>query len=403
MNNESNIMAVAMSQIKLPEMTELIVSNSKYVRYGDDNHFDVFLEDLRTHAPLHSAIITSKINQAYAKGLERETESLNMRLFDAHCNSDEGINSVYKKALTDLIIFGGFYLELIFDNGGHLNSIYHLPFTTIRSGRKNPETHRIEEYFYCEDWFKVYTIGYSAIKVFDPSNRTGRQIFAYKEYSPFRNYYPLPDYVSALEYIAMEKEVGNYGLSLLRNQFSANTVINFRNGIPDEEKQQQIKQRLQDQLTGTDNAGKLVVTFSPSADTSPEINTLQTPDSADQYIQLQNTILQEVLSAHRVVSPLLCGIRTDGNGLGNNANEIETAHQLFYNSVIKPYQDKVVEVLNSLIMMISNYDGSKYEPTTISPVTFTFSEATLAQILTTDEMRQMVGYEPIQQTSDSND
>jgi hypothetical protein len=54
-------------------------------------------------------------------------------------------------------------------------------------------------------------------------------------------------------------------------------------------------------------------------------------------------------------------------------------------------------------MMISNYDGSKYEPTTISPVTFTFSEATLAQILTTDEMRQMVGYEPIQQTSDSND
>lgn len=395
-----NLLNVSLSQIKLPETKETIVSNCKYVKYGDDNHFDYFLQTLKESAPLHNAILTSKINQAYAEGLKMETDNLNMKLFNSHCNSDETIDELYYKVLSDFILFGGFYLEVIWDESGKLNSIYHLPYSTIRSGRRNSTTHRVEEYYYCEDWFKVYQIGYSPIKSVDYDNRYGRQIVAYRDYQPFRNYYSLPDYISALNFIAMEREVGNYGLSLLRNQFSASAIINFRNGIPDEEQQQQIKNRIHEQLCSTDNAGKLLVTFSNDADTAPEINTINSSDSADQYIQLQNTILQNVLSGHRVVSPLLVGIRTDGNGLGNNANEIETAHQLFYNSVIKPYQDKVIKVLNSLIMFLPNYDGSKYEPTTISPVTFTFSENTLFNILTVDELRDMIGYEPINKTNE---
>ena len=105
--------------------------------------------------------------------------------------------------------------------------------------------------------------------------------------------------------------------------------------------------------------------------------------------------MENVLAGHRCISPLLVGIRTESNGLGNNANEIETAFELWNNSVIKPYQDKVVKALNTLLMCLPNYDGSfKVESTTISPITFTFSEATLTQILTTDELRQKIGYEP---------
>ena len=393
--NELNMMAVKLSQIKLPESRELITTNCKYVKYGDDNGFDYFLHTLKEGAPLHNAILTSKLQQAYGEGLvfENDRASLNMKLFLSHCNSEETLNELYYKLLADLIEFGGFYIEVIWDASGRLASLYHLPFSNIRSGRINPETHRVEEYYYCEDWFKCYQVGYTAIPVIS-DDRTGRQIFAYRDYQAFRKYYPVPDYISALDFIAMEREVGNYGLSLLRNQFSSTAVINFRNGIPDEEKQQEIKRRVQDQLTGTDNAGKLLITFSPDADSSPEINTIQSGDAADQYIQLQNTILQNVLSAHRVVSPLLVGIRGDGQGLGNNANEIETAHQLFYNSVIKPYQDKVLKVLNRLMYYLPNYNGSDLMATTISPITFTFSENTLTQILTEDELRSMIGYQP---------
>ena len=357
--NKTNLMNIALSQIKLPETKELIVSNCKYVRFGDDNHFDYFLHTLKETAPLHNAILQSKLMVAYSEGLKLETDNLSLKLFNAHCNSDESMNELYYKLLSDLIEFGGFYIELIFDNSGNISSLYHLPFSTIRSGRRNPETHRVEEYFYCEDWFRVYQIGYTSIPVIDFSNRKGRQIFAYKPYQAFRNYYPLPDYVSGLNFIAMEKEVGNYGLSILRNQFSPSAVINFRDGVPTQEEQLEIKHRLHEQLTSSDNAGKLLVTFSDNAESSPEINVLNGSNEADQFIQLQSSILQNVLSCHRIVSPLLVGIRDSGNGLGNNANELETSWQLFVNSVIRPYQNTVIKVLNGLIMFRAASISSK--------------------------------------------
>jgi hypothetical protein len=166
----------------------------------------------------------------------------------------------------------------------------------------------------------------------------------------------------------------------------------------DEEQQQIIKERLTQQLTSSDNAGKLVVTFSPDAETSPEVSSLQTTNAADKYLQVEKSVLQNVLSAHRVVSPLLVGIRGDGQGLGNNANEIENAFELWNNTVIKPYQDKVLKALNTIAMFAPEYSGWKYEGTTIQPITFTFGEGVLSQILTRNEMRERIGYAPIKET-----
>ena len=395
-NNSNNIISIELAQIKLPDTKERIMSNSKYVRYGDDNNFNMFLENLRDNAPLHNAILTSKVEQAFGEGLKLDKETnLTAKLFSAKCNDCEGINEIYEKVLQDLILYGGFYLEIIWGMDGKVAEIYHLPFSKIRAGRKDNESHRIKEYMYCENWFRVYQIGYTSIPVFDLDNRTGRQIFAYKNYVAGREYYPLPDYVAGLASVALEKEIVNWGLSEIRNGFGGSNVISFKNGIPSEEEQQNIKKRISEQLTGSNNAGKLLVIFSPNSETAPDINAIQSNDAADKYIQVEKSVLQNVLSAHRVISPLLVGIRTENNGLGNNANEIETAFQMWNNTVIKPYQNKALKVLNLIAMFTPNYDGWKYEATTISPITFTFSESVLSQILTTNELREKIGYEPI--------
>lgn len=395
-DNNTNILSIEMAQIKLPDAKERLIANSKYVRYGDDNLFNMFLENLRDNAPLHGAILTSKLEQAFAKGLDFDTNDLSFKLFHAHCNTEEGLDDVYYKLLTDLILYGGFYIEVIWDNDGKLSQMYHLPFSKIRAGRKDSKTHKIEEYFYCEDWFKVYTYGYTPIPVVDFTNRTGRQIFVYRSYVAGREYYPLPDYVSSLAYIALEKEISNYNLSEIRNSFGGANVINFKNGVPSEEEQQSIKHKIERQLTGSDNAGKLLVTWSPSAETAPDIVTLTSSDAADKYVSLEKSVLENVLCGHRVISPLLCGIRTENNGLGNNANELENAFELWHNTVIKPYQEKVIKALNTLIMCLPNYNGITLKPTINSPITFTFSESTLAQILTQDELREKIGYDKLE-------
>lgn len=394
-DDANNIISIELSQIQLPDTKERFFANSRYVRYGEDNNFNVFLENLRDTAPLHNAILTSKAEQAFGEGLTIDTQNLTAKMWSAKCNEQNDINEIYYRCLQDLILYGGFYLEVIWAQDGTIAELYHIPFGRIRAGKKDLMSRTISEYLYCVDWLKVYTYGYTSIPLFDLKNRTGRQIYAYRNYVAGREFYPLPDYVSALAYIALEKEIANYGLSEIRNSFGGSNVINFRNGIPSEEQQQRIKERIQQQLTSSDNAGKLLIMFSPDSDHSPEISNIQTSNSADKYIQVEKSVLQNVLSAHRVVSPLLVGIRTENNGLGSNANEIENAFEMWSNVVIKPYQSKVLKALNLLAMFTPNYDGWKYEPTTISPITFTFSEATLTQILTKNELRDKIGYEAL--------
>lgn len=398
MDNNS-IINIELSQIKLPDTKERIMSNSRYVRYGDDNNFNLFIENLRDNAPLHNAILTSKTEQAYGKGVSLDCGDTNMgaRLFTAKVNDYNDMNDIYYRCLQDLILYGGYYIEVIWAEDGTVAELYHLPFGKVRAARKDTETRQIKEYLYCEDWFRVYQLGYTPIPVFNINNRTGRQIYAYRNYVAGREYYPLPDYTAALAYIALEKEIANYGLSEIRNGFGGSNMINFKNGVPSEEEQQRIKQRIQEQLTSSDNAGKLLVTFNPNADTVPDIHSIQTTNAADKYLQVEKSVLQNVMSAHRVISPLLVGIRSEGNGLGNNANEIENAFELWNNTVIRPYQDKVLKVLNLIAMFTPNYDGWKYEATTISPITFTFSENILATILTRNELREKIGYEPIEE------
>ena len=53
--------------------------------------------------------------------------------------------------------------------------------------------------------------------------------------------------------------------------------------------------------------------------------------------------------AHRITSPLLLGIRSGNNGLGNNADEIKTASLLFQNITIKPYQDLIIDAIDDIL------------------------------------------------------
>jgi hypothetical protein len=46
---------------------------------------------------------------------------------------------------------------------------------------------------------------------------------------------------------------------------------------------------------------------------------------------------------------MLLGIRESGGGLGNNADEIETATRLFDNIVIRPYQLEIIEAIDEIL------------------------------------------------------
>lgn len=393
---QDNLINLAMSKIKLPDYAETHWNNKPWVRYGVDNQFPVFLQELANKSALHNAIISSKVDYSYANGLdtknvynEAKTADFSTLLFINHPNPYEDLNSIYRKCLYDYTLYGGFCLNVIWaKDRDNISEIYHIDFSKVRAGKKD-EREQVKTYYYCEDWSNTRKYGYKEVDAYNPNHKKGSQLLYVKEYRPGTFYYPLPSYVGALNYISIDCEISNFHLAHIINGMTPNMMISFCNGIPTEEERRRIKQQFVDEFTGSDNAGKFFVTFSEDKERVPQLTTISADNLDEQFIQLQATVLQNILSGHKVVSPMLVGIKTEGQ-LGGNT-ELETSFEIFNNTVIKPIQKEVTGALNRLLSHTLHWNGTEVVPTDATPVSFTWSENILSQILTPDEMRERIG------------
>ena len=348
MSSSNNIIVENFAKIKLPSFDERTVTSSKWVRYGDDNLFPNFLQSLANRSALNGAIISSKVDYAFADGLKlNEKAPFSTELVYMQPNPYEDLNSIYKKLLYDFVLYGGCAVEVIFDRKKDaIAELYHVDFAKLRC-EKNDIDGVVNGYYYSTDWLTYATKKTEYIPAFNVNEQNDRQILYVKEYRPGSYYYPLPSYVGALNYIATDCEISNYHLSHITNGMAPNYLINFNNGVPSEEERRKVRNQLVREYTGTDNAGKFILTFNDSAEQAPTVTTLSADNLDEQFIQLQDTVLQNILSAHKVVSPLLVGIKTAGQ-LGG-ANELKNAYSIYYENVIRGIQDAVVGKLNYLL------------------------------------------------------
>ena len=112
-----------------------------------------------------------------------------------------------------------------------------------------------------------------------------------------------------------------------------------------------------------------------------------------QYLALQELLTSNILSGHRCTSPMLMGIRDTGGGLGNNADELNSAANFYLNTVIKPYQDQIVKVLRK-IFKVNNMD-MPVNFVQLKPITTKFTNQDLMAVMTQDEIREELGLEPL--------
>lgn len=386
---ENNLLVIQLSQVEIPKIVEN--TRNEWINFGIDNNYPQYLIDLFQHSSLHSAICKSKVNDICGSGVSYDGEDEKTNKFISQANPYETLNDVLKKIAFDHIIFGGYAINIIWSKDRKsIAEIYQVDYSNIRSGKMNVNK-IVEEYYYSDDWSnrKIKPV---RIPAFNPSlaGKEPSQLIYYKSYSPGMKYYSLPSYVGALNAIETDVEIANFHLAHIKNGMTPNLLINFNNGIPTEEERTKIERQIKDKYTGTDNAGRFIVTFSDDKDKAPVIETLSVSDLDKQFIQLQDTILQNILSGHSIVSPLLVGIPTSV-GLGGT-EIIQDSWQLYNNRVITPFKDEILISLNK----IANINSLKeLYINTSSPIEFSYSEQTLLQILTKNEMRERIGYEPI--------
>jgi hypothetical protein len=379
---------------EIPQQPKIVVDGRKpFIGWGSGNHYPQSISDLLHYSTIHNAIVNLKSNLTFGEGFLYPEDYVAPK-----ANPIESLDDVLKKVAFDKVVFNGFALQIIWGRGAVGNrqivEIHHLDVTTIRAGKPNSEG-VVESYFVSADWTNERKNKPVEVAAFNPNNPEARQILFVFNYTPGLNYYPSPDYTGAINYINLDFEISKFHLNNIKNGLTPSLLINIPE-IPSEDEREDIKREFEHQYRGSENAGKFLLTFSNGDELKPTVETISTNNNADVYNTLEGITTQKIITGHRLSSPVLAGLPGGASSLGSNAGEIVAANQYFLASVIQPYQKQII----SSFEMLLSYTNTPVEGLEISnaqPIENVFSESLLSDILTTDELRAVIGYEALEE------
>lgn len=339
-----SIKIVNLSTYTTPEIKEY--KNKEWVSYGADNDYYQFLIDRYNGSPTNNACINGISQLIFGKGLDATDSSQKPNEYAQMKSLLK--DSCVRKLAYDLKLMGQCAMQVIYNsNHTKIVEVAHFPIETLRVGKANEEG-EIDSYYYMADW--------SEAKPNDEPERFSAfgtssdeiEIYCVKPYRAGYYYYSPVDYQGGIQYAELEEEIANYHLNNIMNGLSPSMMISFNNGTPDEETQEMIERKIRDKFSGSSNSGKFILAFNDSKENEASIEPVQLSDAHQQYQFLSSESMEKVMVSHRIISPMLLGIK-DKTGLGNNADELATASILMDNTVIKPFQDLLIGAFDDIL------------------------------------------------------
>ena len=360
----NDLRIVNLSTYTSPKIKE--VKNKDWVSYGEDNNYFQYLIDRYNGSPTNNAVINGISAMIFGKGLDATNSNKKpdqyaqmISLFNNDC---------VRKLCYDLKLMGGCAIQVIYSKDrSKIAQVEHMPVETLRAEKANDKG-EIDAYYYFKDWSK-YKPNDKPLRI--PAFGTSKEsieILYVKPYKAGFYYYSPVDYQGGLQYAELEEEISNFHLNNIMNGMSPSMLINFNNGTPNAEERQLIEQRIYQKFSGSSNAGKFILAFNDNAESAASIEPVQLSDAHQQYQFLSEESTKKIMVAHRVVSPMLLGIK-DQSGLGNNADELKTATLLMDNTVIRPFQTLLIDAFDQ-ILAFNNISLNLYFKT-LQPLEFT--------------------------------
>ena len=337
-----NLHIVNLASYDRPEIVEQ--KNKEWVNYGIDNDYYSYLIDLFICSTTNNATINGISNMIYGKGLDALDSSTKTEEYAA-------LRSIFpnedlKRICLDLKLLGEASFQVLYSNKKVVKA-EHFPRQTLRAEKM--EDGEVRAYYYFHDWAKLKPSDEpKRIPAFGFGNGNEPEIKIIKKYVSGYDYYCPVDYVGGLAYSELEKQIADYLNNDVENGFSGTKVVNFNNGVPDREKQLQIKSDVMGKLTGA-RGEKVIIAFNNNQESKTTVEDIPLNDAPAHYEYLSNECTKKIMLSHRVTSPLLLGIRSENNGLGSNADEIKTATLLFNNITIKPYQELITSCIDEIL------------------------------------------------------
>jgi hypothetical protein len=310
-----------------------------YIPFGQDNMFPELLNQLYYTSPLHGAIVDFKTNSVVGGGYTLKSEGMTnedkLKLYTFEKKIKLG--KVERAIAQQLTVHHRVYFKLCYNAKRELYKIYNVSPEKVRIARDKVT------YFLCDDWSA--RIDVTSIKKYHPTNSDLEQLYVYEIMTLGQEWYPLPQYTSALNFAFLSGELSYFAKSNIQNSVFPSFAMMFPKRPQSEEEKSMIKHTI-DRLKGAANAGKAVAFFANSADQLPKIESLPTNGNDKLFHEASALNTEQICFAH-TIDPILMGVRTTGS-LGGGA-DIKQAYVIFEKNVVMPLRAQVEEIVNELL------------------------------------------------------
>ena len=318
---------------KMPENVE-ITGTTTYAYWGKDNKYPNFLFESYKDCPTLQTIINGYTDYVVGDGVS----SSYMAKPNPSQDWDEFITSVG----ADYILFGIAYIQVIRNNAGKVAELHWLDSRYVRQDTNG------EIFYYNEDFGKKYTKTHKTLiypKYIKDAFDIPASVIAIK--TPFsRSVYGTPIWESAVKAVLTEIAIDDFHLSELDNNFTASAIINFNNGLPTDEQKDELEKLITKKFTGTENAGRFLLSFNNGKDNATTIERLSADDFDKRYDSLAKKTQKQIFTAFGV-SPVVFGVERENTGFSDE--DFMQAFKLFNRTKVQPVQKRIIDYIDKIL------------------------------------------------------
>ena len=361
----------------IEEPQDISEIRTKFIPFGTNNLFPQYLAELKRKSSTHRSVLAQKTIFTSGAKFVSNNEDISEYIKDVNADG-ESLRMIFKKLAADYYTFGNAYLEGVIYDGGM--NLYHIDATTVRMSKNKREA------YIHPDWAKYNSMreDLSIIPIY-PEVSDSRFILQFKDYEPTFSFYGLPDYVAALEHIAVDYEIGKWNHTKFKNGFQPSAIVEI-SGDMGEEEAKKLVDEAQRKFVGDGNNGKIMFIVK-NGDTAAANISIIKDDQEGSWIDLQRITDQNIVTAHRW-QPSLSGLVSSGK-MNNTGSEIRIAYDLAMTTVIKDTSDLLLDGIKTILYKELGFLPEDllihYEP----PISFA-TQIDPSKILTINEQRRLL-------------
>lgn len=326
---------------------ETIARGKDMVDWGEGNSYPDYLLSLYNSVATLRSIINGNVD--FITGDDVTIAPLRAG-FDNGCMNMKGdtIREQVRTLAWNYQVYGGFALQIIRNFAGEVPEVYPIDLRHLRTNKEKTV------FYYCEDYNKKGykdTIVYPAFlprldwaKLTDEERNRHASSILYVSNTDTQ-VYPAPIYAAAVKACEIERNIDDYHINTLENQFTPSAMVNFCNGIPDDEVKEAIERDFTEKFSGHQNAGRIIFSWNPDKDSATTITETKIEDFGARYEALAKHSRQQIFCSFRAV-PALFGINPENNGFSET--EYEGAFKLYNRTQIQPVQRTIAEAYEKI-------------------------------------------------------